>query len=154
MEIAEKRRKYKKQIENHFHSLQKSLQTLLYSFDKCRRIGVKSEYGLEEQESFEALTARFARTSDILTQKVIKSLFMLLQEDVKTIIDTANFLEKLEIIETADHLLNIREVRNQIAHEYILSDTGALYDDVMNYVPVLQDLVQKIGVYYQKISKN
>lgn len=102
--------------------LEKLMTALAYSYEKCDDIGEKEEYDLEEQESFEALTSRFARTSDILTQKVLKTLFILLQENIKTIIDTANFLEKLEVIEKADDLLNIREIRNQIAHEYVDSE--------------------------------
>lgn len=37
---------------------------------------------------------------------------MLMHEDIRTMIDGANFLEKLEVIESADDLLNIRELRN------------------------------------------
>jgi uncharacterized protein with HEPN domain len=123
---------------------------LAYSCEKCDAIGEKEEYDLEEQESFEALTSRFARTSDILTQKVLKTLFILLQENIKTIIDAANFLEKLEVIEKADDLLNIREIRNQIAHEYVDSDIKALFFDVLHYVPEMKKIIKNAKAYYDK----
>jgi len=104
---------------------------------------------LEEQESFEALTSRFARTSDILTQKLLKTLFMLLQENIKTIIDAANFLEKLELIDDADDLLNIREIRNQIAHEYVESDINDLFFDVLRYVPQLRKIISNVKAFYR-----
>lgn len=150
MNISNKRKLLFAQLNEHLAFLNKSVTALEYSYDKCSAIGEKKEYNLEEQESFEALTSRFARSSDILTQKVFKTLFILLQEDVKTIIDAANFLEKLKIVDNADDLLNIREIRNQITHEYVESDLKTLFLDVLRYVPELRKIISKVRAYYQK----
>ena len=150
MKISEKRELYIKQIEAHFIDLDKSLDALFYSYKKCESIEEKKECSLDELEIFEALSARFARSSDILTQKVIKSLVLLLQENMNTIIDTANFLEKLEIIENAHDLINIRELRNQIAHDYVAADLNALYDDVLAYTPKLKAITKNLKNYYNK----
>ena len=155
MNISKKRKLFLAQLDEHLATLDKSVLALVYSYDKCSAIGEKEEYDLEEQESFEALTSRFARTSDILTQKVFKALFILLQENIKSIIDAANFLEKLEVIENADDLLNIREIRNQIAHEYVESDIKALFFDVLRYVPELKKIINNVKAYYHKnLSSN
>jgi uncharacterized protein with HEPN domain len=61
----------------------------------------------------------------------------MLQENTKTNIDAANLLEKLEIVENADDLLNIREIRNQIAHEYFESNIKALFHDVLRFAPYI-----------------
>lgn len=148
MNISKKRYLLLTQLNENLVLLEKSLMALSHSYDKCNAIGDKEEYDLEEQESFEALTSRFARAADILTQKFFKTLFILLQENIKTFIDAANFLEKLEIIENADDLLNIREIRNQIAHEYIESDIKALFLDVLHYVPELKKIITKAKAYY------
>ena len=95
MSISKKRSLLLAQLSENFVLLEKSMTALAYSYEKCDAIGEKEEYDLEEQESFEALTSRFARASDILTQKVFKTLFILLQENIKTIIDAANFLKNL-----------------------------------------------------------
>ena len=150
MNISNKRKLLIAQLNEHLAFLNKSVTALEYSYDKCSAIGEKKEYNLEEQESFEALTSRFASSSDILTQKVFKTLFILLQEDVKTIIDAANFLEKLKIVANADDLLNIREIRNQITHEYVESDLKTLFLDVLRYVPKLRKIISKVRTYYQK----
>ena len=152
MTISQKRKLLVVQLDEYFDALEKSLAALNYSYDKCNAIGGKGEYDLEQQESFEALTSRFARTSDILTQKVFKSLFILLQEDMKTIIDTANFLEKLEIVDNADDLLNIREIRNQIAHEYVEPDVKSLFMDVLHFVPQLKNIINNVNAYYNKLA--
>jgi len=155
MSISKKRDLLLAQLIENFMLLEKSMTALAYSYEKCDDIGEKEEYDLEEQESFEALTSRFARTSDILTQKVLKTLFILLQENIKTIIDAANFLEKLEVIEKADDLLNIREIRNQIAHEYVDSDIKALFFDVLRYVPEIKKIIKNVKAYYDKnLSSN
>jgi len=42
-------------------------------------------------------------------------------------IDAVNFLEKIGIVESAEDLLNIRGLRNQIAHDYVTEDLNSLY---------------------------
>ena len=147
MNIREKRALLSAQLKENMSLLEKSIEALLYSYEKCRLIIQKSEYDLEKQESFEAITSRFARTSDILTQKVFKGLFVFLQENIKTIIDAANLLEKLEIVENADTILNIRELRNQIAHEYVTTDLNSLYMDILVTVPELLKVVENLKAY-------
>jgi uncharacterized protein with HEPN domain len=150
MTISKKRELLIDQLEEHLAFLDKSVIALDFSYDKWSIIGEKEEYDLEQQESFEALASRFARTSDILTQKVLKTMFIFLQENIKTVLDTANFLEKLEVIENADDLLNIREIRNQIAHEYVESDIKNLFSDVLRYVPELKKIINNVNNYYRK----
>ena len=150
MNTTKNRRLLVIQLDESLTVLEKAMVALSYSYDKCCAIGKKDEYDLEEQESFEALTARFARTSDILTQKVIKSMFILLHENINTIIDAARFLEKLGIIENADDLLNIREIRNQIAHEYVEPDIKELFFDVLRYVPELKKIIKSVWAYRQE----
>jgi len=152
MTLSKKRKLLVAQLDEYLAALEKSLIALVYSYDKCNAIGEKEEYDLEQQESFEALTSRFARTSDILTQKVFKSIFILLQEDMKTIIDMANFLEKLEIVNKADDLLNIREIRNQIAHEYVEPDIKSLFMDVLHYIPQLKNIIKNVNSYYKNLT--
>ena len=150
MSISKKRKLLISQMEEYLGLLDKSVVALLYSYKKCLAIKEAPEYDLEQQESFEALTARFARTSDILTQKVFKTLFILLQQNTNTIIDAANFLEKIGIVVNADDLLNIREIRNQIAHEYLESDIQAMFYDVLRYVPFLNKIIDNLINYYNK----
>ena len=57
---------------------------------------------------------------------------------------------KLEILENADDLLNIREIRNQIAHEYVESNIRALFHDVLGYVPLLEKIIDNLINYYNK----
>lgn len=86
-----------KKLKEDIDILKSAINTLQYSYDKCRKIGVKTDYSLEELESFESLTSRFARLSDIMTQKIFKTIIELSLEDIYTFIDRLNYMEKLEI---------------------------------------------------------
>lgn len=151
MNISVKRKKLVNELKNNLKRLEQSLSALLYSWEKCSKIGLeKGNHEQEEQEAFEALTSRFARTSDILTQKVARTIFTLLQEDIKTFIDAANFLEKLDIVQNADDILTIRELRNQIAHEYVEDSLTDLFRDILKYTPMLRNIIESIKEYSQR----
>ena len=135
------------QVEENRNLIKTSLKSLNYSYEKCQKIGLKENYNAEELESFEALTSRFARTSNILTKKVFKTLFILLQEDIKTFIDAANFLEKIEIIKNASQILSIRELRNEISHEYKDMDLKILFKEVISYIPELIKIIKNTNKY-------
>lgn len=150
MKVAEKRQRYRTMLDEAIISLDKSLVALSHSYQKCTEINKPSgKYSLDEQERFEALASRFARSSDMLTQKLLKTLFILMQEDIKTVIDGANFLEKLEIIDNADDLLNIRAIRNQIAHDYIQDDLHGFYQEIITFIPMLNQIAEAVKTFYR-----
>lgn len=93
--------------------------SLQRSVDKCSLIGEKSEYSFEEQESFDSLTSKFKRTSDLFTQKVMRTVWLLLHESFVPFIDLMNKGEKLGLLQNAADMIAIRDLRNQIAHKYI-----------------------------------
>ena len=155
MNISEKRELTRKQLEAHINGLEKALKSLNYSYAKCTILADKKDLDQADQESFEALTSRFARTADLLTQKVLKSLFSLIHERPKTFLDAANLLEKLEIIKNAEQIINISELRNQIAHEYVDDDLHELFVDVLKFVPELEKVFENVKIYIEanKIMK-
>ena len=71
---------YLDELKSDFESLDLAVNSLKMSFDKCKIIGLKTIYNFEEQESFDSFTSKFARTSDIYTQKILKTIFYLLRE--------------------------------------------------------------------------
>ena len=147
MNISKKQTLTYQQLQDHLASLEKAFKALRYSYAKCNFKLGKDNLAPEDQESFEALASRFARTADILTQKVLKSLFILIHERPKTFLDAANLLEKLEIIENSEDILNIRELRNQIAHEYVIDDLNDLFADVLRFIPELERVFGNVKGY-------
>ena len=143
--------------KNHLSKLNKdlndlttSVESLKISFSKCKKIGIKQEYDFDEQESFDSFTSKFARTSDIYTQKILKTIFILLRETPKSFIDKANLAEKFEVIPSAENLISIRDLRNEIVHEYMLEELPRIYKEMfLNY----DNLISSIDKTKEFIAK-
>ena len=118
--------------------LQRSLTSLQQSRDKNHQLLQQSEFSFEELESIDSLTSKFSRTSDIYLQKVLRSIWMLLREDTVPLIDLLNRAEKLMIIVSAEELLQMRDIRNQIAHEYLPEAVPELASEVVVMTTLLQ----------------
>ena len=119
--------------------LKSAIDTLQMSVRKCQLIGQKEKYTFEELESFDSLTSKFNRTSDLFTQKVLRSIWMLLHESFVPFIDMMNGCEKLLIIHSADQMIGIRDLRNQISHEYIPEAIRDLVPDVIELTDRLSE---------------
>ena len=125
----------------------KSLEVLNYSLDNCKTIGIKDDYNMAELSEFESLAGRFSRSSDILTQKVLKTLFILIQEGGKFFIDRCNLSEKLGLVKSSDDLFNIRKLRNDIAHEYCITDITTIYIYLIEYSSLLLSIIDNVKRY-------
>jgi len=124
-------------LKEYFEIVETSATSLQYSFEKCSEIGLKDIYDLEELESFDALTSRFARTSDIFTRKMLRTIFELLDEYPETMADSLNNAEKNGLIKNADRLSEIRKLRNDIAHEYWMESLKKNFERVLDFTPDL-----------------
>ena len=129
-------------LQAEWQLLHASVETLLMSVEKCRKIGVKDEYSFEEQESFDSLTSKFSRASDLFTQKVIRTSWLLLHESFVPFIDMMNICVKMNMLHSTDEMIGIRDMRNQIAHEYI---PDALMELVPEVTEMTQQLVENIN---------
>jgi len=117
--------------------LEDAAQVLRYSFDKCSRIGLKEDYTPDELESFESLCSRFARLSDIMTQKLFRLLDELALDTPGSVRDRINRAEKRGGIDKAEDFVAIRILRNDIAYEYLPEAIRDIYCKVMELTPIL-----------------
>ena len=127
----------------HWDLLQRSLKSLQQSINKTHQLLQKSEFSFEELESIDSLTSKFSRTSDIYLQKVLRSIWMLLREDTVPLIDLLNRAEKLMIIVSAEELLQMRDIRNQIAHEYLPEAVPELAKEAVMVTTLLQKNIEQ-----------
>src|SRR5674476_164104 len=93
-------------LQSELTLLQSAVATLQMSVSKCKTIGIKENFTFEELESFDSLTSKFNRTSDIFTQKVLRSVWMLLHEPFVPFIDMMNTGEKMLILKSADQMID------------------------------------------------
>jgi uncharacterized protein YutE (UPF0331/DUF86 family) len=130
--------------------LDDSTEILKYSYGNCQKIGIQEEYVIEDMDQFEAFTSRFARMSDMLIQKIFRLIDKIELDDEGTIRDRINRAEKKGIIGSADTFIQIRIVRNDIAHEYHTENLKDIYKKVLELAPYLLNCVEKIREYCKK----
>ena len=111
--------------------LKQALPSFERSLVKCRDLDFSLPISFETEESLDALSSKFSRVSDIYTQKVLKTLVLLLREDAPTFLDRMNLCEKLGIITSADKIIEIRDLRNIIAHEYLSENLVEIYMEII-----------------------
>lgn len=122
-------------------NLEQALPSFERSLAKCASLSPSPRQSFEDEESFDALTSKFARISDIFTQKVLKTFVALLREDAPTFIDRMNLCEKLGVIPSAAQMIAVRDLRNTIAHEYATDDLMEVYRDTVALSPRLIEAI-------------
>lgn len=135
-----------------FEKLESSINSFSLSLIKCQKIGIKNSYLFEESEAFDSLTSKFARISDIFIQKILRTIFILLHEGTLTIIDMANNAEKLNIVKNADILLIIRDLRNQISHEYEDENLNSIYNQIFEHSQRLLEDIKLTKLFAKKYN--
>ena len=142
-----------KLLKNELKVLVDAREVLQYSFNKCSSIGIKESYEPEELESFESFTGRFARLSDILIQKIFRLVDELDLDTQGTIRDRINRAEKKELIVSSDVFVEIRMIRNDIAHEYLPEAIHEIFGKVLLLTPHLLDGIEQTIQYCKKYER-
>ena len=66
-------------------------------------------------------------------------------------LDTANFLEKIRVAQSADDVIQIRELRNEIAHEYSNRDSVEMLDACRTMSSILFAMIEELKMYIERI---
>jgi hypothetical protein len=145
------------ELHDELQYLVKGIDTLLHAYKHCSEIGLKTEYTFDELDKWEALTARFARLSDILTQKVFSSMMIILNGQTGSLIDKANFAEKYNLVVNSQDFTKLRLLRNFIAYEYAKQNTNEIFEKVFENCLNVVGMIQKVDSFcraqiFDKIS--
>jgi hypothetical protein len=136
-------------LKENLYALNLSLNRLMYSFEKCSMICLKDTYSDDEFIAFEAMTARYARTTDMLVNKVLRSLDAVEYIDGGTVIDATYNTEKRGIADAQD-LRKLKDLRNLIAHEYVTEKIVRFFDRVLEFTPLLKAVIERPNVYCKR----
>lgn len=93
------------------------------------------------------LIFRFSKLQDTIGEKIFPFILILTKEEVKkkTFIDILNRLEELEIVDKVKWL-KLREIRNDIAHEYSFNT-----DEVVDSIVAIYNSSDELVSIYQKV---
>jgi len=146
-------------LEHLKNNLLRAKETLNYSYGICKKIGIKDEYNEDEKDRLESLSSKFARLTDLILKQAIKTIDILdLEDPPETMRDTINRAEKKGLISSALKFIELRKMRNKIAHEYVEEDDLlSIYKFVLENTPLLFDSVKRIETYckkFENISEN
>ena len=101
-----------------------------------------------ESSFIDQLNFRFSKLQDTIGESILKGILIISKEDVRkmTFIDILNRLEGLDVIDK-NQWLSLREVRNEIAHEYSFNQ-----DEVVDSINLIYDKIDELIAIFQKIS--
>ena len=137
-------------LKDNFTQAEDAASHLAISVDRCKNFIDDKDFNEEQLIELEALTARFARLSDLLIHKVLKTIDQLDASTPGTVRDRIMQAEKKGIIEDADTLLEIRNVRNTIAHEYESIDVKEMFLFVFRHSRLLIAILKNAKQYSNK----
>jgi len=109
---------FKRELE----AFDKTIEWCQDTFKKAKQINLnKTSFTKRELEVVDLFLARFSRSVDMFINRVLRSLDVLELEDknMKTTLDIIIGAEKRGIVEDYRTIVNLRDLRNKIAHEYI-----------------------------------
>lgn len=93
------------------------------------------------------MTTRFGKLQDLIGVKIFPLILDILGEDALTFRDKLNKLEKLSIIEDAHWWMEMREVRNQVTHDYP-NNQDVLSADFNKMLPFVKELI----IFWQNLK--
>jgi uncharacterized protein YutE (UPF0331/DUF86 family) len=143
----------KDHIQNLMEIVQQVAQAekhLKISYKRCQKIGLKGPHTEEALIEFEALTGRFARLVDMLVHKLFRAIDAVELVDTGTLLDAINRAEKRGIIDLATDVRALKDLRNEIAHEYLAEKLTLLHQEVYNSAQKLFPMVDKSIAYANK----
>ncbi len=147
--MAGKGRKMNREfLEQQLQLADKASEVLRLSY---QRISKRLPLSIDLQDDLlielDALTSRFARMSDILIQKVFRAVDAIELVDEGSILDRLNRAEKRSLISSAQQWREIRLLRNQIAHEYVLNDLRELFEQTIANTSELLSTLDRVKQY-------
>jgi len=146
-----KHREHVQVLADTIRQLEDSASWLKRSLKRCQKAaGKQGDLSAADLDAFEALTSRYARLSDMILQKLFRGLDRLELEDSGTLLDALNRAEKRGLIDSVAAFREIRELRNEIAHEYSQEDLRDLFESVLQHSPALLEIVRRANDYCRR----
>ena len=138
-------------LEAELSNLESAAEHLRVSLERTRGLFGGQSWQLEDLERLESLASRFARLSDLLTQRIMRLVDELELLGGTTQLDRIRRAEKRGWIDDASTLIRILELRNLIAHEYAADRLAEIYTAVATLTPDLLTIVPRATTYARKL---
>ncbi|MEN9597377.1 MAG: hypothetical protein RL236_1811 [Pseudomonadota bacterium] len=131
--------------------LEKQLFWLNYSYQQVAPIDLNTPLEIETINHYENLCSRFSRTIDFLIRKVFRAIDAAEFETQGTLIDTINKAHKRQLFESIEVMRDLKDLRNEIVHEYIDDALEAVFVEVRDLTPALIQIVNNTLTYAKRL---
>ena len=138
-------------LREQLQHMAQAAEYLAFSYDRGREVIHRTDWTPEQLERLESLASRFARLSDLLTQRIMRMVDELELTPDGTLLDRINRAEKRGWVDFTADLVRIRELRNLIAYEYAADKLHELYQAVIVLTPRLLMIVPKARKYAEDL---
>lgn len=145
-------------LQTNITECKKHVRAMNYAYSKIlARTPLTSTILLEQNDEeiaqIDQFIYRFSKLQDAIGNKLFRSVLLILGEDIsnKSAIDIFNKLEQLEIISDYDKWRNLRNLRNELAHEYEedLDYTAELLNKLLKQKLELESYLDNILKYLE-----
>ena len=117
---------YKDALEN----ANKSVRLLNSSINKYEPYVESKEYSDDELEYYDALSDRFLRTIEMCTRLIKTWELFNFGTNSLTLRDTLHRAEKNNLIQSTSDWMEMKQLRNKIAYEYLPDEIGFYYEQI------------------------
>jgi hypothetical protein len=146
--LTEKERLTLQNALEQIQSARSAMEALCYSYEIKPDLAQAALFSQADWEHWDAFTVRFSRLADILTKKVFRALdksdFL---ENQSSFIDRIFRAEKRQLIADVTVWKQIRELRNQLVHEYANENLIPLLRMVEQLTPELIACTNRLDPY-------
>jgi len=142
--------KHLTRLENAFEALKKSY-TFPIALDDFQKIVTSIEHLAYSDQ----IIYRFSKLQDCMGAKLFKSVLLYEGENInKPFLDILNRLEAIDII-NVDEWFELRDLRNEIAHDYEDNDKTAItiLNTIYKFKQYLKDILDAISQLIQKENR-
>ena len=142
-----------KQLESDFELAELAVMIFSKSVVKAKKLLDESKIRVlsdDDRETFEALTSRYGRALDFLTQKLLRTIDRIELTDDGSVLDRINRFKKPNILRDEVNYAILKDLRNQIVHEYIIDETDRVVVEVLNLAPLIEEMLTKARAYCEK----
>ena len=140
------------QLQSDLELAERAVRVFNQSAIKTQRLldkAILSPLTDDERETLEALTARYGRALDFLTQKLLRTIDRIELTDDGSVLDRINRFKKRKVLRDDVNYALLKDLRNQIVHEYIIDETDRVVIEVLNFTPLITEMLTKAKAYCQ-----
>ncbi len=126
----------------HLQTTDERLFAAPFTLERATRLEIDPDLA----ERVEAFVGRFGRLQDTLGDKLLPAVLSLLGERIGPAVDNLDGAERLGLVDSVDDWLAMRQLRNQMVHEYI--EDPAILMSALNtghaFVPSLLKVAERL----------